>query len=146
MTERKKRGRPRLPSWDEIVGELLTPEDAARADAMKWLWVTQNRRGGRPPDRAVNQWLSEVVKDADRRGRKLRPYLKEALERKLNRTVELGEVARCERQIDRLGLRPKGAPKSRSRRAANKKSSQQSTEPATNITPTLKNGFCPKTE
>jgi hypothetical protein len=132
---RRKRGRPPL-SVDikilrvlkhgltdiNVVLEAMLQNDTEVVTRKYEEVMRKGGKGGRPANRALHQWLSEVVKDADRRGRKLRPCLREALERKLGRTVELEEVARCERQIHRLGLRPA---KSR---------------------PTLKNELCPKSD
>jgi hypothetical protein len=77
----------------------ITDEEAALSEAMR-------NRGGRPPDRARNQWLLEIVKDAERRGITRRDCLREAFQRKHGRAADPDDVHRYERQIDRL-LRPK---------------------------------------
>ena len=45
---RRKRGRPRLPSWDDILpwSKIMHPEDLARAEADMWLHRLQTRNKG----------------------------------------------------------------------------------------------------
>jgi hypothetical protein len=98
MTEspRRKRGRPRVVDWSEIVGDIYDPAIPPGA----WL---RSAQGGRPADHAHDQWLLEIVNNAQRRGKRmLRTCLKEALEHKLGRAPEPEEVSSCERQIGRL--------------------------------------------
>jgi len=108
MTEgpRKKRGRPQRVVSVEIVREI-TAEDLA------WLEATRNR-GGRPPDRALNQSLLEVAKDAKRRGISLRAGVKEFIECKLGRAPSAEEVSSVERRINRLRSKSRPTLKARS--------------------------------
>ena len=97
MTEgpRKKRGRPQRVVSSEIAREL-TAEDVA-------LYEATRNRGGRPAD-PDNQSLLEIANDAQRRGISLRAGVKEFIE-KHGRDATQDEVARCERQINRLRRR-----------------------------------------
>jgi hypothetical protein len=85
LSLRRKRGRPRLPSWDEILpswAEIvrLTPEQAARGDAAMWLHRLQTRnKGGRPPERDYNQLLFEIADHADRHGIPRRTFVRKLL-------------------------------------------------------------------
>jgi hypothetical protein len=110
MTEgpRRKRGRPRLASWDEIVGELLNVEDAARADAMGWVhrWATRDR-GGRPEDRDLNQKLLEGANEARRHGISLRAFCKSWFANEYGREPTLEDVKVVERRINRQRARNK---------------------------------------
>ena len=84
LSLRRKRGRPRLPSWADILPwsdiVRLTPEQVAWLDADMWLHRLQTRnKGGRPPERDYNQFLLEIADHADRHGIPRRTFVREVL-------------------------------------------------------------------
>jgi hypothetical protein len=94
----KKRGRPRVVSWDEILPELLNAEDAARADAMGALhrWQTRNR-GGRPvKDRARDLALLSIPAEARRAGTSQRDIMRKRF------SDDPDEVLKIERRANKL--------------------------------------------
>jgi hypothetical protein len=107
LSVRRKRGRPRLPSWDEILPSWdeilgLTPETAAWLDAQTWLHRLQTRnRGGRPADHDLNQKLLEGANDARRRGISLRDFCKIWFANKFGREPTPDEVKVVERRFGR---------------------------------------------
>jgi hypothetical protein len=96
----------------EIVREL-TEADLQMLGVSQW-----ERRGGRPADRDLNQELVEGWIEA--RGRMSKQaFVRKWFKGKHGRDAELEDVARYERRLNRLLLRPKSRP-------------------------TLKNEFCPR--
>ena len=84
LSIRRKRGRPRLPSWDDILPwsdiVRLTPKAAAWLDAQMWLHRLQTRnKGGRPPERDYNQFLLEIADHADRHGIPRRTFVRDLI-------------------------------------------------------------------
>ena len=78
----RKRGRPRLPSWDDILpwSKIMHPEDLARSEAEMWLYRLQTRnKGGRPPQRDYDKFLLEIADHADRQGIPRRTFVREVL-------------------------------------------------------------------
>ena len=79
---RRKRGRPRLPSWDDILpwSKIMHPEDLARSEAEMWLYRLQTRnKGGRPPQRDLDQLLLEIADFADRHGIPRRTFVRDLI-------------------------------------------------------------------
>jgi hypothetical protein len=102
----RKRGRPRLPSWDEILpwDKIVTPEEAARGDAEMWLHRLQTRnKGGRPPQRDYDQFLLEIADHADRHGIPRRTFVRDFI-RAANPVEDVSEdwVLVIVRRINRL--------------------------------------------
>ena len=100
---RRKRGRPRLPSWDDILpwSDIMHPEDLARSEADMWLHRLQTRnKGGRPPKQDFNQLLLEIADFADRHGIPRRTFLRDLI-RATNGDVSEDWVLVLVRRIDR---------------------------------------------
>jgi predicted DNA-binding transcriptional regulator AlpA len=131
LSLRRKRGRPRLPSWDGILPSWdeilrLTPEEAARLDGEEWLHRLQTRnKGGRPPKRDYNQLLLEIADFADRHGIPRRTFLRDLI-RATNGDVSEDLVLILVRRINWLWRRHAPAFK--------------------NKHPILKLGFCPSAD
>ena len=99
----RKRGRPRLPSWDDILpwSKIMHPEDLARSEAEMWLYRLQTRnKGGRPPKQDFNQLLLEIADFADRHGIPRRTFLRDLI-RATNGDVSEDWVLVLVRRIDR---------------------------------------------
>lgn len=100
----KKRGRPRLPSWDDILPwpQILSADELAHCDALSFWWRWE-RRGGRPPDQARNQSLREAICDGRRQGMTMRASARKYYKQKHNgRDPTHEQLVTIERQMARL--------------------------------------------
>jgi hypothetical protein len=98
----KRRGRPRLPSWDDLwlfqKHRPLSWDDLYGADAWRG---PLPQRGGRPPDQERNQSLLEGHA-AKPKGMTTRAFVGEWFRQWYRREATIGDVQTVERQLARL--------------------------------------------
>ena len=101
---KRRPGRPRLPSWDDILpwSEILGPDDLAAAEAKAAMWRWRRRREGRPPNRERNQALLEGYRVAKSHGMTMRAFAKQWFRECYGCEATPDEVRTVERQIARL--------------------------------------------
>jgi hypothetical protein len=97
-------GRPRLPSWDEIMPwETILGSDACREAEARAFWVRwQRRHHGRRADQERNRSLLEGYRAAKSQGVTMRAFVKKWFHEQHGREATPDDVSTVERQIDRL--------------------------------------------
>jgi hypothetical protein len=108
--KKRGRGRPRLPSWDEILpwSDIIGSEAVTYVDAQSAMWRWQRQHQGRPPNNAANQELLEDWRAAESQGMNKQAFLKKRFrkcygrEAKLDDDKDVIELRSMERQLNRL--------------------------------------------
>lgn len=109
--EKRGRGRPRLPSWDEILpwSDIIGSEAVTYVDAQSAMWRWQPQHQGRPPNNAANQELLEGWRAEKSQGMKnKRAFLKKCFLKRYGREAKVDddkdviELRSMERQLNRL--------------------------------------------
>jgi hypothetical protein len=93
---KRRPGRPRLPSWDEI---LPSWDDIYGADAWRG---PLPQRGGRPLQQERNQSLLEGYRAAKSQGVTKRAFVKQWYRKRHEREATPDDVPTLERQLTRL--------------------------------------------
>lgn len=103
LSSAKKRGRPPILSWDNIIpwSDIFSAEQLAYCEAIR---VRGRNRGGRPPNRTRNRLLFEGYREAIRQGQTLRSSARTFFKQERGRDATPDDLRVVERQIARLRI------------------------------------------